>query len=287
MPAIDRVLDAIDIAMSDPMTKEEKTKPSPSMKPLRLCCNAYSLFVGLVLICIGHVILNSIVLSNTSSVEPIELVGIRIRPTTQTLLGTWALTGMPIIVLGAVGSMFRITWALRLYMFYLIGTFLVDSALTLQIFYEADVCTTVVPKSIRKMGTAFVCGYTDMMVFVLLLVLGTVSLYCIWVVWSCLQEIQGAIPALLPYGEDAEEDDRDDRDDLKYYKGPSYGTYGGNGTLPFAGAPAGMQGPGGFAQAPYGQGGFQGQGTYGQGGFQGAYPQGGIQGAPGSFQGTY
>lgn len=251
MPGIDRFLDVIDDAVTDPVLPIDKTAKGPTLKPLRLCCEAYPVRIGLLFVCVLHVFWNVLILQQINSVEPIVLVGIVIRPVTQTLVGAWALAGMPVVVLGGMGSMYKVIGAVRLYFYYLVGTFVVDSAMTLHILYEADVCTTVVPKSIRRLGTQLICGFSDTLVFVGLVVAGMVMLYCCYVVWSALQELQAESPSLLQYADAG--GDPQPRSMGKSYGAapPTYGYSAGYG--PGAGA------QGGQAFAP----GQAGMGAYG------------------------
>merc|ERR1711939_1197861 len=100
-----------------------------------------------------------------TSVGSIKLVGIEIPPWKQVVGATWALVGMPVIIQGGVGALYRIQGPVMQYCFYLVATCVLDIAFLLTLFYEADMCTTVMPSEYVKMGSHFVCGFTDSLLF--------------------------------------------------------------------------------------------------------------------------
>lgn len=290
MPTIDKYLDRLDEVFTDPAPPVGNGTPV-GISPLRNVLGVYSLQMGILIICFGHVLFNVIILLNISSVETIQISGISIKPGMQVIAGSWALLGMPLIVLGGMGSMFRVPLGLQLYLVYMIGSFFIDTFVTLRILAESDICASVVPKSIRRLGTQFICGWAETMVFVALLVSATFAIYCIWVVWSTLQEVSAEGPRLLKYAKKDEqaEDDEDESEKLSKPVGASppsgYGGYGA--AMPSGrGAPAGFApAPNGFAPAPNGYGAGGGFAT-GPGSFApaaGGYPASLAGGGYGQF----
>merc|ERR1719316_1664118 len=87
------------------------------------CC---TLLFGVEIVCLLHLLANILLISIASSVEPIELIGIRISPTVQVLNAAWALGGIPVIIGAGVGAVYRIESHLRIY-WYLVMTFILDA----------------------------------------------------------------------------------------------------------------------------------------------------------------
>jgi hypothetical protein len=159
---------------------------------------------------------------------------------------------MPIIIQGGVGALYRIQAPVMTYCFYLLATCVLDMVFLLTLFYEADMCTTVMPKEYVNMGSHFVCGMTDSALFLGFLVGGAVFLYFCFIVWSCAQEIVGWKPALLKKEEEYDEEDEYEERDGYYSAQPQY--------------------PQGYPGMPAGYGGMPQGGQYGSLGSQPGMP---------------
>lgn len=179
------------------LQKPPKEEEEGGIKPLRLAFGAMSLVVGVQFICLFNIVSNLFIMGVCTSVGSIKLVGIEIPPWKQVVGATWALVGMPIIIQGGVGALYRVQGPVMNYFFYLVATCALDMAFLITLFYEADMCTSVVPTEFVKMGSHFVCGLTDSALFLGFLFGGLVFLYFCFVVWSCAQEISGWKPALI------------------------------------------------------------------------------------------
>lgn len=167
------------------------------LKPLRLAFGTFSLLLGVLLICFFHLLFSLFLLSVASSVEAIQLVGIRIRPWTQVLGASYALGGMPLVIVAGVSALYRIKKPLMVYLYYLGGTFVLNISWLASLLYEADLCSSVVPESFINMGPSFVCGISDSLVFTCFLATALFALYFMWIVWSAAQEIGGFEVMLL------------------------------------------------------------------------------------------
>jgi hypothetical protein len=154
------------------------------LKPLRLAFGSMSLVVGVQLICLVHIVCAIVILYCCTSVAPITLVGIVIDPWKQVVGATWALLGMPLIIQGGVGALYRIKAPVMNYFYYLLATCALDMAFLLTLFYEADMCKSVMPKEYISMGPNFVCGFSDSLLFLGFMFFGLVFLYFCFIVWS-------------------------------------------------------------------------------------------------------
>jgi len=190
-----------------PQAKEDDS--GGGIQPLRLAFGSMSLVVGVQVICLAHIITGIFILACCTSVGSIKLVGIEIPPWKQVVGATWCLVGMPIIIQGGVGALYRVQTPVMNYFYYLLATCALDVAFLLSIFYESDMCTTVVPSEYVNMGSHFVCGMADSVLFLGFLFGLLIFLYFCFIVWSCAQEISGNLIRLrekLPEYEDEEED---------------------------------------------------------------------------------
>lgn len=187
-----------------------KAQDEGGVKPLRLAFGAMSLVVGVQLICLIHIICGIAILMVCTSVGSIKLVGIEIPPWKQMVGASWALIGMPIIIQGGVGALYRVNTPVMNYFYYLFATCVLDLAFLLSLFYEADMCSAVMPSEYISMGPSFVCGMTDAGLFLGFLFFGIVFLYFCFVVWSCAQEISGWQPALIKKDEAPPEYDEEE-----------------------------------------------------------------------------
>lgn len=167
------------------------------LKPLRLAFGSMSLVVGVLLICLVHIIIGIFIIAICTSVGSIQLVGIEIPPWKQIVGATWMIIGMPLIIQGGVGALYRIPTPVMTYFYYLAATCVLDLAFLISISWEASLCTSVVPKDFVEMGPNFVCGITDALLFVGFTLFGLIFMYFCFIVWSCAQEITGWKPALL------------------------------------------------------------------------------------------
>lgn len=139
-------------------------------------------------------------IATTSSSEPIVFAGMVIDTTTQVLNAAFALIGLPIIVGAGVGVLYRVESHLRIYWWYLAIGFILNTAYWGWSLASGQICRTVVSREVQRMGTAFVCGFTDTFVFFWLLIGIIMSLYILYIVWSAAEEIKhGDYPALLRY----------------------------------------------------------------------------------------
>jgi len=119
----------------------------------------------------------------------------------QLFAAFWSLAGLPLILFGIWGCQARNGNVLRLFLYYLAASFLVDVYYSVNVFLIKDSCKHLEEAntvrrdflgerpSVTKEGRAFACGVaqgTSYLFFTLLLVL---MAYCIYIVWSHVKEL--------------------------------------------------------------------------------------------------
>jgi len=169
-------------------------------KGAETCCGCLSLVVGVELICLGHLLSCIAIIAVASSVEPLEVSGIEFSPTAQVANAAWALAGIPVIIGAGVGVLYRIESHLRTYFGYLLVTFILNSFWWSSFLVSGSICQTIVAKDVQRMGTAFVCGFTDTFVFFWMLLAMVISLYCCYMVYSAAEDCkERSYPEMLKY----------------------------------------------------------------------------------------
>lgn len=162
-----------------------------------------SLLTAVELICLVHLIVCITIVSMASSVNPVDYAGVRISPYLQCVNAAWFLIGIPMIIIGGVGAVFRVESQLKVYLAYLIGTlFVVCGWLVIFIRY-GNACNTIQPTSGQyKKQALMVCQASNGMVIFWMLVLVGVIGGAIYLVWSMLEYVRSRLMTeLLRYQE--------------------------------------------------------------------------------------
>lgn len=115
----------------------------------------------------------------------LKTLGWRIQPATQSFNCFFAIAGIPFIVSGFSGVKYRIEPHLRIYLFFLVFTFVLDSVFVAFSLFQQS-CGAIGSAG----GGAFACGVLQagMIVFVGLL-LG-IQIYSAFAIWSLCEEIR-------------------------------------------------------------------------------------------------
>jgi len=165
-----------------------------------LCCGAFSLTVGVELICLMNLLLAVFIIATVSSVEPISLGNIDVSPLVQCLVGTWAAAGIPLVVGAGVGVIYRIEEFLGAYFWYLVATLATESMIFLKFLVAGSVCSTFAPRDLERLGSTFVCGLTDTFALFWGLIVIGLSGYFMYIIGAAQSDIKkGYWPELMKY----------------------------------------------------------------------------------------
>jgi len=171
-------------------------------KGATLCCGFFSLLVGVELICAAHLLACIANIAVASSIEPIMISGVEISPFAQIVNAAWSLLGIPIIIGAGVGMLYRMEAQLKMYFNYMVVSFLGYLFWWTSFLFSGSICSTIVNRDVQRMGTAFVCGFTDTFVFFWMLLILVLLAYFIFMVWSAAQEVkESSYPNLMRYSE--------------------------------------------------------------------------------------
>lgn len=165
-----------------------------------LCCGAFSLLVGVELICLVNLLVAVFVIATVSSVVPVTVGNIIIAPNMQMIVAAWAAAGIPLVVGAGVGIVYRIEVFLRTYFWYLAATIAIEGVFFIKFLISGSVCSTFAPKDLERLGTTFVCGMTDTFALFWGLIVIGISSYFLYIIWAAQTDIKkGYWPELMKY----------------------------------------------------------------------------------------
>mmetsp|Transcript_70495 Transcript_70495/g.129123 ORF Transcript_70495/g.129123 Transcript_70495/m.129123 type:complete len:256 (+) Transcript_70495:80-847(+) len=162
-----------------------------------------SLLTAVELLCLVHMIVCIGIVCGASSVDAVNFAGLRISPFMQCFNGMWFLLGIPTIIVGGVGALFRVESHLKVYLAYLVGTMCVALGWLLLFFMYGNACNTVQPVGGQYKSQALVvCQASNGMVIFWMLVLIVIVGGASYVVWSMLEYVKRRhVTELLRYQE--------------------------------------------------------------------------------------
>lgn len=172
------------------------------VRPSHTCCGCVSLLIGVECICLITLLTCISILSSVSSKGTLTISTFHLDSTTQVALGTWAFIGIPMAITSGVAVLYRVEMPLRAFFFYLLVSFFFGVGIPLWFLASGSLCDSVVTPEVQKMGSSFVCGFTDTFTFFWTLVLGCLHGYLIYIIWSAAEEIAEApYPELMKYSD--------------------------------------------------------------------------------------
>lgn len=131
-----------------------------------------------------------------------RIMNVVIDPKLQVLVGSWCFFGIPMAISGGVGALYRIESNLRAFFWYLLFSFFFGISIPMYLLFSGTLCGSFVSPEVRRMGTAFVCSFTDTFVFFYTLLLGLIHLYNVYIVWSAAEEVaETPFPELVKYSD--------------------------------------------------------------------------------------
>jgi hypothetical protein len=129
-------------------------------------------------------------------------------PAAQVFNAFWCLIGLPICVAAIAGMILKQEVNLRLYLYYITASFILDFVLVAQWISQGDICENM-PHSLKKHGAAWACGFITIAgvgtVFMTLILMG----YFVYAVWSYCEDLKaGGAGRGLPQLVDNQERDK-------------------------------------------------------------------------------
>mmetsp|Transcript_56556 Transcript_56556/g.132665 ORF Transcript_56556/g.132665 Transcript_56556/m.132665 type:complete len:235 (-) Transcript_56556:53-757(-) len=159
--------------------------------PMTQFCCGCSLGFGVKVILLINFLTNLfyIVTATFNVILQIPTVGYTASLPTQTAFASFCLLGLPFIVGGLYGVWHHMESYLRLYLYYIIVSFILDVLYIVAVFAFVDICQGM-PVILEKHGAAFACGFMRMFSFCFTIYLIILQLYFIFTVWSHCEDLK-------------------------------------------------------------------------------------------------
>eukprot|EP00931_Biecheleriopsis_adriatica_P060104 TRINITY_DN36083_c0_g1_i1.p1 TRINITY_DN36083_c0_g1~~TRINITY_DN36083_c0_g1_i1.p1 ORF type:complete len:327 (+),score=69.58 TRINITY_DN36083_c0_g1_i1:88-981(+) len=174
------------------------------VRPAQTCFGCLTLLAGVELTCFMTLVIQILLISLCSSAEPLSILNLRVSSEIQVLCASWALVGIPLNVCAGVGVLYHIDHLLRTFFWYLLLSFPLGIGIPVWLLLTGKVCDSMVEEELQRMGSAFVCGFTETFVFMWTNVAAMLHAYLVYVVWSAAEEaaeITYSAPSLKAYSD--------------------------------------------------------------------------------------
>mmetsp|Transcript_91507 Transcript_91507/g.259113 ORF Transcript_91507/g.259113 Transcript_91507/m.259113 type:complete len:227 (+) Transcript_91507:112-792(+) len=114
----------------------------------------------------------------------------------------WALPGIPVVLLALSGAYQGVDIYIRVYLYYLAASCVIDASYIVQLFLLQDACVHLAGASLVKNGRAFACGVAHSLSAGIAVATVLASLYMVYIVWSYCEHLDssgsaGVISGLL------------------------------------------------------------------------------------------
>jgi len=160
------------------------------LKPAQSFLGCTSLLLGVEAIASVALIVEIGFIAVCSSSQPLQVLGFVVSPNLQVFAASWAFIGLPITVAGGVGVLHRIEGNVRLFFFYMAGSFVVGLLIPISLLTSKSLCDIIVDPEMQSQGTSFVCGFAETFVAAWTLMACLTHVYMVYIVWSAAEDIR-------------------------------------------------------------------------------------------------
>lgn len=160
-------------------------------RPVNQFCCGCSLQFGVRLILLAHLLMSLFYIATAVSniIMQVPTFGYSVNLATQTFNSAFALIGLPLIAAAWYGVSYRLEQNVRLYLWYMLISFIIDLGYTVVFLVIQDSCG-MLPTVLRRHGAAFACGFTRILTFMFITLLTIIQGYFMYVVWSFAEDIR-------------------------------------------------------------------------------------------------
>mmetsp|Transcript_105645 Transcript_105645/g.340714 ORF Transcript_105645/g.340714 Transcript_105645/m.340714 type:complete len:238 (+) Transcript_105645:118-831(+) len=170
------------------------------VRPMSMFCCGCSLTFGVVLVIIFNILQNMfyIVSAVSNIILKIPTFGVHGGLTMQTFNGAWCMLGLPFIIVGILGVMYRLENHVQLYFWYLLVSVLMDLGFLIFNLVSKDVCDDM-PFLLEQHGSAFACGTMRILSLFVVVLVVVMESYFVFTVYSLVEDLKaGGSGAGLP-----------------------------------------------------------------------------------------
>lgn len=107
----------------------------------------------------------------------------------QTFNAGFCLVGLCFVACGVFGVSNKLEPHLRLFLYYLIINFFIDTVYMFVWIFSEDTCA-MLPEVLSSQGSAFACGATRLLSVAFLITVFILDAYCVFVVWSYCEDLR-------------------------------------------------------------------------------------------------
>jgi len=184
----------------------------------------------------------SLAMAAGSIIFEMPTYGYATSSSTQLFSALWHLAGLPIILLGCWAVQARNGAVLRIFLYYLFGSFVIDIFFAVTVFLVKDACShlndlnkapansnTFEEMQISKQDLAFACGIARGVSWLLCCLMLAIMAYCVYIVWSHIKELTdggsaGVIARLMTWDEREEREWANFEANMQVKQGCAYGS---------------------------------------------------------------
>lgn len=160
------------------------------LSPAPTLCGICSITAAVEVLCLLHLILSIVIVTEVSSVKLATWGGLLISPSLQCAVGAWCLIGIPIIIHAGVGAIYRVESNMVPYMLYLAGTFVGLLVWVICLFSYGFSCTTTQAVGYSSEVASVVCSMsTAGSIIAYIAGVGGVA-FAVYLVWSMKEFIR-------------------------------------------------------------------------------------------------
>eukprot|EP00927_Polykrikos_kofoidii_P055314 TRINITY_DN49583_c0_g1_i1.p1 TRINITY_DN49583_c0_g1~~TRINITY_DN49583_c0_g1_i1.p1 ORF type:complete len:251 (+),score=31.54 TRINITY_DN49583_c0_g1_i1:112-864(+) len=164
--------------------------------PLTMFCCGCRVITGVWIILACHLALCSlcVVFTVCNLILDIPTMTAAQSPVQQLYATGWSLIGIPLIVSAFYGVFHRVDINIRLYLYYILCSFVVSVVGLFALLFSDDVCDmkadgTFTGAFAASFGEAFVCGFMQIFVYIFTASAILTQAYFIWVIWSLCEDV--------------------------------------------------------------------------------------------------
>lgn len=161
------------------------------VRPINQFCCGCSLSFGCKLILGFNLVINLFYISTATAniILRVPTVGFGGDLANQTFNAAFCMVGLPFIAAAFYGVIKRQESHVRLYLYYMTLSFILDIGYVLVYLFIKDTCT-MLPSVLKKHGSAFACGFARAFTIAFIVVLAGIQTYCIYTIWSMAEDIR-------------------------------------------------------------------------------------------------
>eukprot|EP00747_Dinoflagellata_sp_TGD_P163164 gnl/TRDRNA2_/TRDRNA2_181548_c0_seq1.p2 gnl/TRDRNA2_/TRDRNA2_181548_c0~~gnl/TRDRNA2_/TRDRNA2_181548_c0_seq1.p2 ORF type:complete len:206 (+),score=55.77 gnl/TRDRNA2_/TRDRNA2_181548_c0_seq1:69-686(+) len=158
--------------------------------PLGGFCGYLTLATGVEVAVLISLVRACLLLCIVSSQDKLDVGGIVLGPFTQTIIAAVTLFGVPLAILAGLGAIFRIVKDVWLFYYFMALATIIDTIFIVRIVFAGQLCMTVAPPHVLRMGPVFICTFINAAVIFWASIYVVIEVYLTFIVASCAETLE-------------------------------------------------------------------------------------------------